>query len=1196
MSNTNKQTNRLICLAIVLIMVMGLAVTIFALKVDNTVNADELVNYCEYDFDGNYVIKQASDCTKITATENFASGGWYLADENVTVTTQNITPTGDVNIIVKKGVVLKFEGRISSTKNFKVYGEDKFSWSGYGEVQFSTNVTNPSTYGSYLNDFANFELHCVRSVFYCYPVDNQKAFRAGDTINIINGYQSLEFSGSKTDYDNISVTAFEARFVNFYTTNLLQSNWGVDTRRLDKFINALDYVSFNEKAEVSLYAANIGINVAGDCDFSGNSRFAYQDEHAGERAYVTAYGIKATGKVRFKNSGAHLKRLRYGIYADGEITISGNSSNIDASDSRTVCSLYSNTGITINGGQIVAAATNWEGGKIETTGTLTVRGGKVEGYGSPEGITAANIVLENGTQFLGKDNRSAEYGAIALNDGSYAQYTKKPYMLIKQAPVKYLEYNETTGEFDEKEVDVYNVVTAGTTFNEDGWYVVNSEDIVINDNILQKDNDRVINLILADSGDGSATNKLTLEGQFSAKTLNVFGQAGNAPGVLVLGNDATEPIGTSKAVNLFDTLRIDGGEIQTMMFPVADLIGVRVDDALTMNGGALYFMPANDNPLAYKEDVPRGLFTANSLNVNAGAAIMQANGLYVSIGALVMTDSTISGTMLISGGQFGMDLETGTLTIDKEAVVLINNMVDAGIELEPNSHLVIKDKAALVMSLAELDNNCGGILAFEADVTVSDNATLMIRSKDNAIYTDLLTVTGFKKFELYAESTKALNVDSATIPDGYTFKGKNAAADNYVDTTFDNDYHYVIIAQSLVFDSFVWSQDGKTAQVKLVSPDNPTEIKYEDADMSSSVQTPATCEVKGTTRYTATYGTEAEYRDVQDIDALGHEYVYSEFEWAQDYYSAKAVYVCERDNTHIAKYDAQITSVIKQDSTETEMGISTITATYDGHSESKDVTDIPVKKKTLEDNGVSVQIKDGSVFDGHISIKVELKTSVKSKDTQDYAKILAILEKDDIISKVYDVKLIKTINGVATEIQPQDIKEGTVISVHIKLPQGIEAGAFRVLHIHSVDDLEFIDDYTQEGDELVFEVSKFSEFAFITKDTAHGFCIGWVVLIFGIFELLFLAVYVILRFGFLKGLVEKCKLDCLYKKMNLLGLIGLCVSDALFIFALISLCLHQCTLTIISAVLILLMNCTFRYFFLKDSDILNGFKAKCKKD
>ncbi len=201
MSNTNKQINRLVCLVVVLIMVMGLAVTIFALKIDNTVNADDVVNYCEYDFNqGKYVIKQAaSACTQITADEDFASGGWYIADQNVTVTTQDIQTTHDVYIIVKNGVTLTFKGRISSTKNFKVYGENKFSWSGYGEVQFSTNVTNPSDYGSYLNDFGNFELHCLRSVFYCYAVDNQKAFRAGDTINIINGYQSLDFSGSKTD-------------------------------------------------------------------------------------------------------------------------------------------------------------------------------------------------------------------------------------------------------------------------------------------------------------------------------------------------------------------------------------------------------------------------------------------------------------------------------------------------------------------------------------------------------------------------------------------------------------------------------------------------------------------------------------------------------------------------------------------------------------------------------------------------------------------------------------------------------------------------------------------------------------------------------------------------------------------------------------------------------------------------------------
>ena len=68
-------------------------------------------------------------------------------------------------------------------------------------------------------------------------------------------------------------------------------------------------------------------------------------------------------------------------------------------------------------------------------------------------------------------------------------------------------------------------------------------------------------------------------------------------------------------------------------------------------------------------------------------------------------------------------------------------------------------------------------------------------------------------------------------------------------------------------------------------------------------------------------------------------------------------------------------------------------------------------------------------------------------------------------------------------------------------PDGLEIGFnIDIFPLDSVDDLEFIDDYTQEGDELVFEVSKFSEFAFITKDTAHGFCIGWVAFVFVILE------------------------------------------------------------------------------------------------
>ena len=133
------------------------------------------------------------------------------------------------------------------------------------------------------------------------------------------------------------------------------------------------------------------------------------------------------------------------------------------------------------------------------------------------------------------------------------------------------------------------------------------------------------------------------------------------------------------------------------------------------------------------------------------------------------------------------------------------------------------------------------------------------------------------------------------------------------------------------FDSFVWN--GYTAQAKYVCSRYANHVKYYDANVTSEVTTPATCEGTGIRTYTATF---SGYSDTKTevLSALGHNYVFDSFVW--DGFTAQAKYVCSRDANHIEYHNAEVTSEITDEPDCTNTGIRTYTALYDGHSETKD--------------------------------------------------------------------------------------------------------------------------------------------------------------------------------------------------------------------------------------------------------------------
>ena len=247
-----------------------------------------------------------------------------------------------------------------------------------------------------------------------------------------------------------------------------------------------------------------------------------------------------------------------------------------------------------------------------------------------------------------------------------------------------------------------------------------------------------------------------------------------------------------------------------------------------------------------------------------------------------------------------------------------------------------------------------------------------------------------------------------------------------------------------------------------------------------------------------------------------------------------------------------------------------------------------------KENSVSIETDGTAGIPRNVELRVEVKTEVSSKEGKiDINAISAELKKTQKISKVYDVKLIQTIDGEEKEIQPSDIKEGMKIKIHMPIPEGTKTKGLSVLHIHDDGSIELISDVKIEGSDAIIEVDKLSQFALV-EVKGHGFCVGWIVFIFVILELLATCLYVIIRYGFFKEFIAKCKLTKLSDKLDLMTFIGLCVAGGIFLFAFIALCCHQCALTIIMFILALIICCAFAYFFLKDKGFIDKWIKQCK--
>ena len=137
-----------------------------------------------------------------------------------------------------------------------------------------------------------------------------------------------------------------------------------------------------------------------------------------------------------------------------------------------------------------------------------------------------------------------------------------------------------------------------------------------------------------------------------------------------------------------------------------------------------------------------------------------------------------------------------------------------------------------------------------------------------------------------------------------------------------------------------------------------------------------------------------------------------------------------------------------------------------------------------DENKVTVSTEDTYGLPTDIELVVEVVTNVSSgKGSVGNVNVQSMLKRHEKVTKVYDVRLIRTVNGVETEIQPSDIKEGMTVTVKIRLPEDVSTKNLKVLHVHNSTDIEYIENYTIEDGYIVFEIDRLSEFVFINVGT-----------------------------------------------------------------------------------------------------------------
>ena len=142
---------------------------------------------------------------------------------------------------------------------------------------------------------------------------------------------------------------------------------------------------------------------------------------------------------------------------------------------------------------------------------------------------------------------------------------------------------------------------------------------------------------------------------------------------------------------------------------------------------------------------------------------------------------------------------------------------------------------------------------------------------------------------------------------------------------------------------FTWAADNSSAKALFVCEKDANHKEEIDAVITANT-TQAACEQEGETVYTATatFGGK-EYTDTKTvkIPQSGHTWKAPEFIWTDDYSSAKAIFICEKDANHKKEIEAAVTVNTTAATCEADGStVYTATAAFEGKEYTDTKTDV----------------------------------------------------------------------------------------------------------------------------------------------------------------------------------------------------------------------------------------------------------------
>ena len=248
------------------------------------------------------------------------------------------------------------------------------------------------------------------------------------------------------------------------------------------------------------------------------------------------------------------------------------------------------------------------------------------------------------------------------------------------------------------------------------------------------------------------------------------------------------------------------------------------------------------------------------------------------------------------------------------------------------------------------------------------------------------TCTGCGRYFSNEAATREIEKDSWVISKKPHVFDKEVASDKYLKTKADCTHKAVYykscecgekgsetfesgsaLGHDYKFSKFEWTKtaNGYTAQAVYVCSRDSSHVEKHNATVTSQT-TAATCEASGKTVYTASYDGHTETK-TDSITKLPHDYKFSKFEWTKSGsgYTAKALYVCSRDSSHVVRYDAAVTSQTTAATCKAE-GKTVYTAAYDGHTDTKTETIAKTAHKPVTVSGRAATCTDAGLTDGEV--------------------------------------------------------------------------------------------------------------------------------------------------------------------------------------------------------------------------------------